>query len=97
MKRTRVNPVSRKRQAKNAERKRLMLERFGPQEEWRCLLADPQCFGAVNGHELLKRSRGGSITDMDNVVLLCNYHNTWVEDYPEEANKMGLSKHSWEG
>lgn len=92
----------------NASRRELMEAKFGPRETWRCSFADysrnPDLtmvamithFGAVNGHELLKRSRGGSITDMDNVVLLCDFHNEWVEIYPKEAHEMGLAKHAWE-
>ena len=45
---------------------------------------------------MVKRSRGGSIVDMDNVVLLCDTHNQWVEDFPREAEQIGLSKHGWE-
>lgn len=98
MKRSKINPVSKKRQRQNAERKAAMLEVFGPRERWKCALRGRYlaCFGDVNGHELLKRSRGGSITDMNNVVLLCSAHNTWVEDYPEVANQIGYAKHSWE-
>jgi hypothetical protein len=98
MKRSRINPISKKRQRQNAERKAAMLEVFGPREGWKCQLRGKYlaCFGDINGHELLKRSRGGSITDMTNVVLLCNVHNSWVEDYPELAYDLGLAKHSWE-
>lgn len=107
MKRSRIRPVSDKRKALNAERKILMEEKFGPREEWRCSFADfggeNLAFvalwthgGAVNGHEILKRSRGGSITDMENVVLLCDVHNSWVEDNPALATRMGLAAHSWE-
>jgi hypothetical protein len=55
-----------------------------------------RCFGGVNGHELLKRSRGGSITDMENVTLLCDFHNSFVEMHPSVSHEMGLAKHSWE-
>ena len=55
------------------------------------------CLGDVNGHEIVKRSQGGSIVDMDNVVLLCNKHNLWVEDNPLEAHTLGLMRHLWEG
>jgi len=98
MKRSRINPVSKKRRKKNALRKFAMLEVFGPREGWKCAMRGRYlaCFGDINGHELLKRSRGGSITDMSNVVLLCNAHNSWVEDYPELAHLIGLAKHSWE-
>lgn len=97
-----LRPVSEKRRAENVERQKLMLEKFGPREEWRCQF--PQidngfgwgCFGDVNGHEVLKRSRGGSITDMENVVLACQYHNEWVENNPVKAHELGLAAHNWE-
>jgi hypothetical protein len=55
-----------------------------------------RCYGDINGHEILKRSRGGSITIMENVVLLCNWHNSWVENHPYAANQLGLANHSWD-
>jgi hypothetical protein len=102
MKRSRLRPVSKKRRAENVERKALMEEKFGPRENWRC--AFPQidngfglgCFGDVNGHEVLKRSRGGSVTDMTIVVLACQYHNDWVEENPRQAHRMGLAAHAWD-
>lgn len=104
MRRTRLNPRSKKRTAENIERARLMEEKFGPREEWCCKLRNDAlaigvlgpCFGPVNGHEILKRSRGGSILDMQNVVLLCNGHNESVESHPTESARMGLAQHSWE-
>ncbi len=56
----------------------------------------PECLGEVHGHELKKRSQGGSITDMANVVLLCDFHNEWVEREPHAAQSLGLVRHSWE-
>ena len=104
MKRSPVNRISQKRQAEMQLRKSLMEETFGPRETWRCtfwlyrstLMEPSLCHGNVNGHELLKRSRGGSITDMNNVVLLCDFHNGWCEDHPSDAHDMGLARHSWE-
>ena len=104
LKRSPVNRISQKRQAEMQLRKSLMEETFGPRENWRCtfwlyrstLMEPSLCHGNVNGHELLKRSRGGSITDMNNVVLLCDFHNGWCEDHPSEAHEMGLARHSWE-
>ena len=58
-----------------------------------------ECFGAVSGHEILKRSRSGAdanLLDMENVRLLCSAHQTWVEDNPDAAHSIGLAKHSWE-
>lgn len=97
MKRTRLRPISEKRQAQNALRRELMVERFGLREEWKCSIAAlGSCYGPVNGHERVKRSQGGSITDMDNIILLCNFHNDYVEDNPTLARELGLSRHGWE-
>jgi len=43
----------------------------------------------LNGHELLSRGQGGSILDLDNIVLVCNPCNTWVEDNPRESAEQG--------
>jgi len=93
MKRSWLKLRSPQRDQENAKRARLMFEKFGPWAEWRCqfssheidYISSTRCRGPVHGHELLKRSRGGSITDMDNVVLLCQFHNGWVEDHPKEG------------
>ena len=78
---------------------------FGPRSSWRCRItfAHPTvqallgpCYGPVNGHEIVKRSQGGSITDLSNIILLCARHNDWVEDSPTEAHRLGLMKHNWE-
>jgi hypothetical protein len=104
MKRSRVKPMSDKRRAANIERKRLMVETFGPENSWTCwfknkapelALAGP-CMGNIHGHEALKSSRGGSRLDMANVVLVCDYHNGWIETEPLLANRLGLAQHNWE-
>lgn len=104
LKRSRIKPVSDKRRAENKVRAQMMEEKFGPREEWTCQFwsvayigqlfdenESPQFhFGEINGHEFKKRSAGGSITDPDNVILLCNWHNGWVEENPELALAYGL-------
>lgn len=45
---------------------------------------------AVCLHELQKRSQGGSITDINNVMRSCAPCNVWVEDHPLLAHKAGL-------
>lgn len=110
MKRTRIRPVSTLRTMTNVERQRLLTDTFGPREEWRCQFHQfydlhPEVpitpdhlphHGDINGHEIIKRSRGGSILDMNNVVLLCNYHNGFCEDFPLTASKLGLADHWWD-
>ena len=106
-----MKPISDKRRDENAIRAKLMAEKFGPEHEWSCSFWDHRmenpevqvgknyrtCWGPIDGHEVVKRSRGGSIVDMDNVVLLCRLHNGLVEDHPLSAHRLGLADHSWEG
>ena len=76
----------------------MLEEQFGPRNYWICALKGDlkalellgSCYGEVNGHELKKRSQGGSITDPDNIVLLCSAHNVAVEDFPNAAHELGL-------
>lgn len=99
MKRSPLRPVSKKRAKANVERRKVLIEKYGLPDTWSCELQaiiGTTCAGAIHGHELLKRSRGGSITDPDNIMLACDFHNGWVEDFPSLASELGLSKHSWE-
>ena len=99
MKRSPINRVSSKRRLDNELRKRAMQETFGEPDTWTCQVVEAwgtPCFGAVHGHEILKRSRGGSITDMNNVILACDHHNSEIENHPEKAHRLGLARHSWE-
>ena len=112
MKRTRILSISEKRKIVNVARRRLMEAKFGPRDTWRCWFADfsqnanltlaamMTHAGPVNGHEILKRSRAGStdenLLDMNGIVLLCQFHNNWVEMEPRLAHAMGLALHSWE-
>lgn len=45
----------------------------------------------LQGHEVLKRGRGGSIVEAENILLACEGHNGWVEDHPMLAEVYGLS------
>lgn len=103
LKRTRLKPVSDRRREVNAQRAILMEERFGPPETWRCQLRaiiGTPCLGEVHGHEVLSRARAGStdanLVDMDGIMLACDHHNGWVEEFPAQAHGLGLAKHAWE-
>lgn len=51
------------------------------------------CTGrAEQGHELLSRARGGSITDPANIVGLCQKCHRWITEHPLEATELGLSR-----
>jgi hypothetical protein len=103
MKRTRLNPVSDKRREVNAKRKEAMLAHFGKSETWKCMGQDKfphKCFGEINGHEILSRARSGqsdaNLLDMNGIITICNWLNSYIEDNPTWAHEMGFTKHSWE-
>lgn len=57
----------------------------------RVSLADIDCFDAPSGiHERRKRSSGGSLTMLVNLMPACSFHNQWVEREPEIARRLGL-------
>ena len=47
------------------------------------------CFGPLTVHHLKKASAGGSYSE-DNLVTLCAFHNSWIEDWPLQAETLGL-------
>ncbi len=108
LRRSPLASISTRRQRVNAERSRKMIEHFGEPSTWRCwvtlnpLLSEEMgpCYGDIHGHETTSRARAGqtdaNLLDMNNVVLLCNVHNEWVESHPKAAHRLGLAKHGWE-
>jgi 5-methylcytosine-specific restriction endonuclease McrA len=66
------------------------------------LLADhPPCQrcmsrAATDVHEIKTRARGGSLTDLENLALLCRPCHTWVTDNPAEARAQGWVLNSWD-
>lgn len=50
---------------------------------------------AVDIHEPLLRSRGGSILDPENTVALCREHHDWVHANPAKATELGLMKSAY--
>lgn len=50
---------------------------------------------AVDVHELKSRARGGSITDRDNLALLCRTCHDYITTHPAEAEAEGWSLPSW--
>lgn len=103
MKRTPLKPVSDHRREVNKRRKEVLESHFGPRDKWVCSVAQilpTMCWGDVNGHEITSRARAGrtdeNLLDVSGIILVCNHHNTWIEDNPKEAHALGLTKHSWE-
>lgn len=87
--RTRIAPVSAKRARENRTRATVLAEMRAN---------DPTCAmckrGGVplDGHELLSRGRGGSITDPANIVLLCRRDHTLVTENPAWAEANGWAQ-----
>jgi hypothetical protein len=93
---TRVKPQSEKRKADAVVRRvlvaRLLKERPVCEGQWVCRGAR-----AVDVHERIKRSRGGSITDPDqaHMVTLCRACHEMTEAEPAEATRRRLLLPSW--
>lgn len=94
--RTRVKPRSAKREAAMVERRALvadLLKRFPRcQIRWAC-----QGAKAVDVHERLKRSRGGSIVDErhGHMVTACRACHDLTETQPAEATRRRMLLPSW--
>lgn len=80
--RTAIAPISTKRVKENRVRRRNLHDAYGD---------NPTCFipgcgrPAVDGHELLSRARGGSITDPENVRPVCRECHTRITENPSWA------------
>lgn len=52
---------------------------------------DVDCLDEPSGiHERRKRSSGGSLITLANLMPACSFHNQWVERFPEKAHLLGL-------
>ncbi len=50
---------------------------------------------ATEVHEIILRSRGGSIVDDENVASLCHWCHGWVTTEPRLATMAGLQRSRW--
>jgi len=97
MKRTRLNPVSKKRQALMSERsqcRQTVLERAQGRCEAR--IGGMCTKWATDVHEVKTRGRGGSITNPDNCRALCRMCHTFITGNPKWSGENGWTKHSWD-
>jgi hypothetical protein len=46
-------------------------------------------------HEPLTRARGGSITDAENIRMVCAGHHRFIHEHPQLAERMGMLTSSW--
>jgi len=90
----RLRSVSAKRQQENRERRAMAAERW-PDGRPACIV--PACGRLADDlHEPLTRARGGSITDPDNTVPVCRWHNSELTLEPDWGYEFHLLVHSWD-
>lgn len=93
MNRKPIRPRSKKREHLYAtERRKLVAD---------LLRGDPLCERcgssyATDVHEIKTRARGGSITDRDNLALLCRYCHSFITQNPAQGKAEGFLKNSWD-
>ena len=91
-----MRTISPKRAAKNRERKKMLVEKYGP--DWKEGHTCEKCLTwtySPHPHEPLPRSAGGSIVDSENVRLVCPTCHTDIHSNPAESYESGWLKYSW--
>jgi PAS domain-containing protein len=97
VRRTPIRRQSAGRRRQQAERRRLLEQLVEERGPW-CQAQLIGCEGqAVDGHEVLPRSAGGSITDADGIVLLCRLCHRHITENPAWARKAGWTRSRYEG
>ena len=81
MKRSPIRRQSKKRQREQRERVKMLREIEADQEICqRCRQA-----GANQAHEYLRRSQGGSITEIEGIALICFECHRFITEHPRQA------------
>jgi len=95
--RTRLNPVSKKRQALNRARREfvagLLAQRPRCEAGALILPVDHRhrcAVWSVDVHEVVTRARGGDILDPDNCRAICRACHDWIHGHPADATTLGL-------
>lgn len=93
MNRKPVRPRSKKMETLYATKRRNLVKRLLAERPicQRCLSDRSQDI-----HELKSRARGGSITEIENLVALCRKCHQFVTENPKIAKEQGWLKNSWE-
>lgn len=77
---------SKKKQRQDAERTKV-LRPLREAQTW-CSLCGQTGVG-LDAHEVRSRARGGSVTDLDNIRLVCRPCHSWITEHPREAQEQG--------
>ena len=69
-----------------------LVRRLLEERPW-CEAQLEMCTGrSRDAHELLARSALGSITDEENILMVCGECHRWITDHPGKAKELGLSR-----
>lgn len=85
-------PVSKKRARTNKQRAKFVQEELSNRQWCEAKIGGVCTRRAVEIHEPLPRSLGGSILDRANSVAICRQCHRWVHDNVKEACQLGLLK-----
>jgi hypothetical protein len=103
LKRTRLNPVSKRRSSKQRARREFVLEvlaRHRYCEAGHLILSVDdrhRCqVYSTDVHEVKTRARGGDILDYANVKAVCRACHDWVHYHPAVATNLGLLASQYE-
>lgn len=96
LRRTAIRAVSAKARARQRARADVLRQLVDARGAWCEALLDGCDRIACDGHELKRRSQGGSTVDPDNVLLLCRPCHRYVTEHPAEAVRIGLAKWGWQ-
>jgi hypothetical protein len=89
MKRSRINPVSKKRQSLNVLRRSFVKKILN--ERMMCEARIQGCsYRPTDVHEILTRGRGGSIVSEENVLALCRNCHHFITVEPAWAKENGF-------
>ena len=83
-----LKPVSDKRKAENRQRSKVLAELKAKFPMCQRCHERP----SVDGHELKRRSAAGSITDENNIRMVCRMCHEWIGMHPVEAIKEGFAR-----
>jgi hypothetical protein len=98
VRRTRIRNQSTKRRRQQTERRTMLATLVAERGPWCQAQLHNVCTGqAVDGHEVLPRSAGGSIVDPENVLLLCRRCHDVITQNPAWSREAGWVRSRYEG
>lgn len=90
MRRSRLNPVSKKRAIDSIRRKLFVKDILEERQQCEANLPYLCTYYATDVHEILTRGRGGDFLNPDNVLALCRMCHTFITDNPAFAKEHGF-------